>query len=97
MVIELVVYLVTFEAGAEGGGNGSRDSEALVAVVEDVKEGKAGIFVNGACGGGVDEVPGGAYVRIGDVKAVVEILKSADCLSGFVSLLLAPIQKSLSN
>lgn len=71
LVIELVVYLVALEAGAKGGRNGAWDSEALVSVVEDVEEGEAGVFVDGARGGGVDEIPGGADVRVGNVEAVV--------------------------
>lgn len=58
MVVDLVVDLVAFEAGAEGGGYRAWDPEAFVPVVEDVEEGEGGVF--GDCGGGgrVDEVPG---------------------------------------
>lgn len=39
MAVDLVVDLVALEAGAQRGGDGARDAEALVAVVEDVEEG----------------------------------------------------------
>ena len=56
--VDLVVDLVALEAGAEGGGDGARDAEAFVPVVEDVEECEAGVLVDRGRGRGVDEVPG---------------------------------------
>jgi len=39
----LVVDFVRLEGCAEGGGNGTGDPEAFVAVVEDVEEGEGGV------------------------------------------------------
>jgi hypothetical protein len=63
----LIVDLVVLEGGAQGRRDGARDAEALVAVVEDVQEGERGVFVDCGRGGGVNEVPGGTDVRVGDV------------------------------
>ena len=41
-------------------------------VVEDVEEGEGGVVGNGGVGGGVDEVPSGAEVGVGDVEGGVE-------------------------
>lgn len=45
-VVELVVDLVGFERGAEGGGYAAGDAVPLVSVVEDVEEREGGVFVN---------------------------------------------------
>lgn len=74
IVVDLVVDLVAFEGGAQRGGDGAWDAEALVAVVEDVEEGEGGIFVDGLGGGGVDEVPCGADVGVWDIEGFVEWL-----------------------
>lgn len=73
-LIDLIVDLVVLEGGAQGRRDGARDAEALVAVVEDVQEGERGVFVDCGRGGGVNEVPGGADVRVGDVEGFVERL-----------------------
>jgi hypothetical protein len=72
IVVDLVVDLVAFEGGAEGCGDCAWDTEALVAVVEDVEEGEGGVFVDGLGGGGVDEVPCGADVGVWDIEGLVE-------------------------
>lgn len=78
-VVDVVCDLVALERGPQRGGNGARDAEPFVAVVEDVQEGKAGIFVNGRRGGRVDQVPGRADVGVGNGEGVVEVLKGGDC------------------
>lgn len=58
-----------------------------MAVVEDVEEGEGGVLADGGVGVGVDEVPGGADVRVGDVEAGVEGLEGAEgegARAGFV-------------
>jgi hypothetical protein len=50
-----------------------------VPVVEDVKEGEAGVLVDGGVGLGVDKVPGRADVGVGDLEGLVEVLEGCDC------------------
>ena len=72
LVVDLVVDLVAFEGGAEGWRDGAGYAEAFVAVIEDVEEGEGGVFGDGRGREGVDEVPGGADVGVGDVEGGVE-------------------------
>lgn len=78
MAVDLVVDLVALEAGAKRGRDRARDAKALVTVVEDVEEGEAGVLVDGLVGRGVDEVPGGPDVRVGDVERLVQISEAVD-------------------
>lgn len=50
-----------------------------MAVIEDVQEGEAGIFVDGRRGRRVDQVPGRADVGVGNGEGVVEVLEGGDC------------------
>ena len=43
-----------------------------MAVVEDMQECERGVFIDGLTRGGVDKVPGGANISIGDIERVVE-------------------------
>lgn len=72
VVVDLVVDLVILKGGPQGSGDGARDAEALVAVVEDVQESQRGVFINGRARRRVNEVPGGADVGVGDVEGFVE-------------------------
>lgn len=49
-----------------------------MSVVEHVKEGEAGVFVDRRLGGWVDEVPGGANIGVWDVETVIEIGEGVD-------------------
>lgn len=44
-----------------------------MAVVQDVEEGETGVFVDGWGGRGVDKVPGGTDVSVGDVEGFVKV------------------------
>lgn len=67
----MVVDLIAFEGGAQGRGDAAGDTEAFVAVVEDVEEGEGGVFVDSGRSRRVDEVPSGTDVGVGDVEGVV--------------------------
>lgn len=56
-------------------------------VVEDVEEGEGGVLADGGVGVGVDQIPGGADVGVGDVEAGVEGLEGVEgegARTGFV-------------
>jgi len=55
--VEGVVDFVFFEARAEAGGDGTRDSVAFVALVEDVEEGEGGVFVNSGLRTWIHQIP----------------------------------------
>lgn len=57
-MVKLVVNLVIFERRTERCGDAAGDAEALMAVVENMQEGKSGVFANCRRCGWVNEVPG---------------------------------------
>lgn len=78
VAVELIVDLVLLETGAQRCRDCPGNPVALVAVVQDVEKGEAGVLVDGGAGRGVDEVPGGPDVGVGDIERFVQFLEGFD-------------------
>jgi len=66
-LVDLILDAALFESGAETRRDGARNAVAFVAVGKHVEKSKTLIFANSWVAARVDEIPGTAHVRVGDI------------------------------